>query len=159
MNGLRRVIPLVAVSSLLLSGCGIAIPADPHGTLDRVRGGELRVGVSHQPPWTETYDDREPSGDEVELVEQFAAALDADVEWAEGGESALVRALERGELDVVIGGIADDTPWAERAAATRAYAESIDDRGERTKHVMLVRMGENRFLVELERFLDREGRG
>ncbi len=145
------------VSVLLLSGCGMAIPADPHGTLDRVVDGELRVGVSNNPPWTETHDGRDPTGSEVRLIEQFAAQLGAEIEWTDGGESALVRALERGDLDLVIGGILDDTPWSERAAVTRPYAETTDEHGMHQKHAMLVRMGENGFLVELEEFLDREG--
>ena len=38
----------------LLAGCGLKIPTDPEGTLDRVSGGTLRAGISHNPPWTET---------------------------------------------------------------------------------------------------------
>ncbi|HEY6800696.1 MAG TPA: transporter substrate-binding domain-containing protein [Agromyces sp.] len=157
MGRLRAAALASTVSALLLSGCGIAIPADPHGTLDRVVGSELRVGVSHSPPWTETHDGRDPTGSEVRLVERFAERLGTDVEWTEGGESALVRALERGDLDLIVGGIHDDTPWSERAAVTRPYAETTDERGMHQKHVMLVRMGENGFLVELEGFLDQEG--
>ncbi|RWZ51247.1 transporter substrate-binding domain-containing protein [Labedella phragmitis] len=142
---------IVAVS--LLAGCGISIPNDPDGTLDRVTGGELRVGVSESAPWTETAGSGAPTGTEVDLVEEFAENLHADVDWTEGGEADLVSALERGELDLVIGGFTDTTPWTSKAAMTQPYAESTNDEGTTAKHVMLAPMGENAFLVRLERFL------
>ena len=39
------------------------------------------------------------------------------------------------------------------AGLTRPYAESRDERGKLHKHVMLVPMGENAFLLELDKFL------
>lgn len=146
------------LSAVLLAGCGASIPADPDGTLDRVTGADLRVGVSPSAPWTETDGAGDPSGTEVVLVEEFAEHLGADVEWTEGGEADLVSALERGELDLVIGGFTDATPWTSKAAMTQPYAESTNEEGKTAKHVMLAPMGENAFLVELERFL-LEGEG
>jgi ABC-type amino acid transport substrate-binding protein len=137
---------------LLLVGCGsVQIPADPDGTLDRVRGGVLRVGVSPHEPWT-TVAAEGLAGVEPDLVRRWAAALGARVEWTVGGEQPLTSALERGELDLVIGGITADTPWTSHAAVTRSYATSQGPDGPQ-EHVMLVPMGENAFLVELERFL------
>ena len=46
MSACRRsaVVPLAV--ALLLTGCGLTIPTDPDGTLDRVRSSEvLRVGA------------------------------------------------------------------------------------------------------------------
>lgn len=68
----------------------------------------------------------------------------------------MVGALERGELDVVIGGFDAQTPGAAKAATTLPYTEIAGPHGVE-KHIMLVRMGENRFLVTLERFLLEEG--
>lgn len=144
---------VTAVALIGLTGCGISIPADPDGTLDRVSGGTLRVGVSASPPLTETDGPGTPTGSEVELVERFAEEIDADVEWTEGGEADLVFALERGWLDLVIGGFTDATPWTSKAAMTQPYAESTGPEGAKAKHVLLAPMGENAFLVELERFL------
>ena len=56
---------------------------------------------------------------------------------------------------LVDGGFLEDTPWVEHAAATRPYVEDVV--GDATeKHVMLVHMGENAFLVALESFLHEE---
>lgn len=132
------------------------MPADPRGTLDRADGGTLRVGVAENPPWIELdTSGAEPTGSEADLISQFAQERDATVDWAEGSEAVLVAALDRGELDIVVGGFLDDTPWVEKAAATRPYTEREGPDGPE-KHVMLARMGENRLLIALEKFLDEE---
>jgi ABC-type amino acid transport substrate-binding protein len=140
-----------------LAGC-TAIPADPDGTLDRVRGGELRVGATERPPWV-ALTDGPPEGTEPDLVLRFAERLDADVRWVTGSEQQLVGDLEDGELDLVIGGIPADSPWSEHAGMTRPYVTDTDERGRPLDLVMLVPNGENRFLFELERFLESEAAG
>ena len=102
-----------------VAGCGI--PRDPEGTLDRVRGGTLRAGITASEPWT-TLEGGQPGGVEVELVEQFAHELGARVEWVDGSEAELIGALEVRELDLVVGGLTADTPWQSKAAITRSYA-------------------------------------
>ncbi|MBF0687992.1 MAG: transporter substrate-binding domain-containing protein [Cellulomonas sp.] len=146
---LLAVLPLAVVG---LAACGVTVPTDPDGTLDRVRGGELRVGVSPHEPWTVTTDGT-PTGLEVDLVEGFADTLDADVVWTSGGEEELVGDLERGDLDLVIGGLTASSPWTSHAAVTVAYVTVTDADGKPEGHVMLTPMGENAFLVELERYL------
>ncbi len=143
------------VSLLALAGCGATIPTDPDGTLDRVTGGTLRVGVSPNPPWTDLPGgpDGEPTGSEVELVEDFAHTLGAEVTWTGGGEEELIGQLERGELDLVIGGLTARSPWSEKVALTYRYTETTGPEGEKELHVMAAPLGENAFLVELEGFL------
>ena len=48
---MRRLLTAVATAMLAatLAGCGMSIPADPEGTLDRVSGGEQRIGASPDP--------------------------------------------------------------------------------------------------------------
>lgn len=69
----------VAVT-FVLAGCGTQIPSDPSGTLDNVRNGTLRVGVSLNEGFVETGSpgDDEPTGPEVEIIEAFAT-LDAEI--------------------------------------------------------------------------------
>ena len=109
---------IVALVAGLLGGC--EFPRDPEGTLDRVRGGVLRVGVTPADPWVQL-GDGEPTGVEVELVERFAETLDARVEWVEGSESDLMEALEGRQLDIVIGGLTRQSEWRRVAALTRPY--------------------------------------
>ena len=150
---------LTLVSVLSLCGCGLTIPSDPSGTLDAVRGGVLRAGVSPNAPFVDvTGLDEEPTGTEVEAIEAFADHLDADVEWTIGSEEELVRDLEDGELDLVAGGLTDETPWSDKAGVTRSYDDMTDDDGSVLKLVMLAPMGENAFISELETFLSRYSR-
>jgi ABC-type amino acid transport substrate-binding protein len=136
-----RTAVLVVVTSVLPAGCGV--PRDPEGTLDRVRGGTLRAGVSVREPWTRLHDGR-PAGVEAALLREFADELGARVEWTVGSESELFAALERRELDVVVGGLTEDTPWRDRVGLTGRYLD---------RHVMAVPPGENGWLMCLERFL------
>jgi polar amino acid transport system substrate-binding protein len=118
-NPTMRALGAAVVVAVVLAGCGV--PRDPEGTLDRVRGGTLRVGISQSEPWTRLGAGR-PSGVEVRLVERFAAELGATVRWVDGSEADLVAALEVRELDLVVAGLTADTPWQAKAAITRGYA-------------------------------------
>lgn len=141
----------------MVTGCA-AIPADPHGTLERVSGGTLHVGVSPNGEFA-TVDGDAVEGREVAVVEDFADSLDAEIEWTVGSEEALVRALERLDLDLVIAGLTDATPWLAHAGVTRPYGEFTDEEGRTHKLVMLVPMGENAFLTSLETFLTNDAAG
>lgn len=137
----------------LLAGCGLSIPSDPDGTLDTVTDGELRVGASLEPGLVEV-EDGDPIGPLPDLVTGFAKRLDAAPEWTVGSEETLVGLLEKGDLDLVIGGFTDKTLWVEKAGVTRGYPDIVGADGRSI--VMLVPPGENAFLSRLERFLDDE---
>jgi polar amino acid transport system substrate-binding protein len=113
-----RFVPLALATVLL---CGCEFPRDPEGTLDQVRGGALRVGVSPAEPFVKPAPGGEPTGVEVELVTRFAESLDASVEWVEGSESDLMAALEGRQLDIVIAGLTRRSEWQRTAALTRPY--------------------------------------
>lgn len=138
---------------LLLTTACASFPSDPDDTLERVRGGVLRVGVSPHEPWTRLTGVGDPSGTEPELVRRFAAGLGAEVTWTPGGEEELMTQLEEGELDLVVGGLTADTPWTDKAAITQPYARARDDAGKMREHVMAAPLGENAFLLALEKFL------
>jgi polar amino acid transport system substrate-binding protein len=112
---------LIAAMLLAVGAAGCGIPRDPESTLDRVRGGTLRAGITASEPWT-TLEGGQSGGVEVELVEQFAQQLGAKVQWVDGSEAELIGALEVRELDLVVGGLTADTPWQSKAAITRSYA-------------------------------------
>ena len=154
MGGRRgsRAAAVAATAVIVLTGCGVQIPTDPAGTLDAVRETTLHAGASPHVGFVEI-DDGDVSGPEAEAVEAFADSLGADVDWTVASEEVLVRGLEGGALDVVVAGLTDETPWAERAGMTRPYTEATLDDGRTHKIVMLVPIGENAFLSELETFL------
>jgi polar amino acid transport system substrate-binding protein len=220
----RRRLAAASVAALALALAGCQYPADVDGTLDRARGGTLRVGVTPADPFVTLADGSEPRGVEVELVKRFARQLDAAIEWVPGSEAALMGALHGRQLDIVIAGLTRKSPWQTEVTLTRPYLNTqwviaapdertardlsedleghevaveanselaaklyedtdatvvpvddvaeadgpvavedylLDDLGlvrtdaelDEQEHAMAVAMGENAFLVELERFL------
>jgi polar amino acid transport system substrate-binding protein len=111
-----------ALSAAGFSAC--EIPQDPDGTLDRVTGGTIRVGVTQADPWVELQGGEPSGGVEVELVRRFARDLDADVEWIDGSEEQLVNAAKEGSLDLVIAGLTSKSRWKKDVAFTRPYVET-----------------------------------
>src|SRR3712207_3693414 len=102
---------------------GCQYPRDVEGTLDRVEGGTMRVGVSDNEPWV-NLDGPEPSGVEPEIVRRFARTIDADIHWVQGDSEELVEALERVQLDVVVAGITRTSVYKKRVALTRPYVDT-----------------------------------
>ena len=145
---------LTALLVLGTTGCEPIVPSDPDGTLDRIESTEeLHVGVSPDTGLV-FWDGEEASGPLAETVEGFADELGVRISWVEGSEETLVGLLEAGRIDIAVGGFTDETPWLDRAGVTRGYPgiEGSDDRA----IVMLVPLGENRLLSELETYLDAE---
>ena len=153
-RGVSLAIAGLAVLAAILTGCGITIPSDPNGTLDGIRGGTLRAGVSLSEGLARETSDGSLRGPLIELVESFAADQDATVEWTVDSEETLVGMLESDDLDIAVGGMTDQTPWTDRVGVTRGYA-GIEGAAGRSL-VMLVPLGENRMLSTLEDFLDHE---
>ena len=216
---MRARICIALALATLLGACHI--PEDPDGTLDRVEGGVMRVGVTESDPWVKLAAGVPTGGVEVSLARRFARDLDARIEWVDGREEELIGALKEGSLDLVIGGLTSKSRWKKDAALTRPYVETrtvvgvppgssppddlegvqvaaelgseaealvdaetdaevravrdlgearggpvaahdyvLDDLGltvgpelKEDEHVMAVRLGENAFMVRLERFL------
>lgn len=135
------------VVTLACLGCGL--PRDADGTLDRVRGHVLRAGVAAHPPW-DSVTAGQVGGIEPRLVDDLARGLGARAVFRVGSESELLEALEHKELDVVAAGLHDDSPWKGRVALTRPY-HTDSRRG--IRYVMATPLGENGWLVHVERFL------
>jgi polar amino acid transport system substrate-binding protein len=212
------VLALIAVTA----AAGCQYPRDPDGTLNRVEGGVMRVGVAEADPWVVIDGDEPSGGAEVELALRFARDLGARIEWVQGSEEELVNATKEGQVDLILAGLTNESRWKRDVAITRPYVETrtvvgapagrsypddfegvpvavelgseeeglleqrtdaqvvaVADLGSRggdpaavhdyllddleltdsgteldsSKHVMAVKLGENAFLVRLERFL------
>ena len=144
---------------MLIAGCE-RIPRDSQGTLERVRrSGELRVGVTHDPPWSRVEEGRVTGGVEPAIVERFAASVGAKPRYVTGSESELMEALHAGKLDLVAAGLDKTTPHKKRGALTQAYLQTelaSSPAGEKPKprqRVLAVSQGESRLLYTLDRFL------
>lgn len=149
---MRRPAHPLALLALIASGCDL--PRDPEGTLDRVRGGVLRVGLVEQEPWVRDAEG-EPTGAEVTLVRELAAELGATPEFHPGGETELFERLEKFELDLVVGGITDATPYAKHVGLTLHHTKR-EEAGTTRSYVFATPPGENDWLLTLDRFLYRQ---
>lgn len=108
----------MSLSLWAVVSCGL--PHDAEGTLDRVSGGTLRVGVADNPPWV-SLSSGEPTGVEVELVESFAEAIDADIEWIDGQVEELAAAVHVREIDLLIGGLTGTSKVSSMASLSHPY--------------------------------------
>lgn len=149
--------PLCVLAMLLTCGC-TAFPRDSAAALDRIRGGELRVGVADNPPWVRV-EGGEAQGIEPDLIREWARQLGARVTFHRAAEADLAEALHRRELDVVAAGLTSRTPYTSRIATTQPYVEAVDRTGARQAHVLAVTPGENALLLSLDRFLAAQDRG
>ena len=118
MGLFRGLLALVLIAG---TSCGRGFPRDPEHTTERVeRDKVVRVGLTEHPPWV-TREHGQPRGIEAELVEALARSRGSRVAWYWGQQDALFAALERFELDVVIGGIDRETPWSDRVGLTDVW--------------------------------------
>jgi polar amino acid transport system substrate-binding protein len=146
--------PLLTSTLLLAVACGL--PRDPEGTLDRLRGGTLRVGFVVDTPWV-TEAGHGAGGIEGAIAAELARGLGARIAWTHASETPLLIALHDGDLDLVIAGLTRDSPWAAKASFTRPYyVDTTTVHGERTEvpHVVAVRPGENAWQAHVERVLE-----
>ena len=152
-----------ATITLLMFALSLAVacdlPRDSDGTLDRIRGGTMRVGFAVDTPWV-TDTSGMAGGVEGRIVNALARALGARVTWTHGHESELMTALHDRELDLVVGGLTADSPWNKSVAFTRPYhvdsgyvVRSMKAKRREEKHVLALPPGENGWLVYVERFL------
>lgn len=145
---------MIWVAALLIAACS-RYPDDPEHTLKQVlERGKLRVGIIHSPPWTIVDDGRVTGGVEVALVKDFASALGVKIEWHPGGAPENFEALERYELDMLIGGLLQSNPWKSHAGFTMPYyTRPVLGNDDKHQHVMAVPPGENAMIMRLEKFL------
>ncbi|MEV8337088.1 hypothetical protein [Leucobacter sp. NPDC077196] len=144
---------IVAALVLALTGCGISIPSDPQGTLDRATGEELRIGLAIEPGLSEG--GAPPTGPLVDLANEYATSIDARPEWEIGGEETLIEMLEQEQIDIAFGNFSEDSPWSDRAALSRPFTA---DGGGAGMIVALMPLGENALVSSFERFVDDTGR-
>lgn len=132
---------LLAIALLAGAACG-AIPKDPDGTLDRVRAErQFRVGLiaSGAPVGA----DRQKL-----FLQGVGRAAGARPAIETGASDPLLAKLEEGELDVVVGEFAPQSPWALHVTMLPLLGEQISREG----HVHLAaaaRNGENAWIALL----------
>jgi hypothetical protein len=126
--------------ALLIVSCDV--PRDPEGTLEKVRGATLTVGVNGQNELTDAR--------ERQVIEHFASSLDAKIRYQHGELHQLVAQLENGEIDLIAGKLPGQTPFAKKLGLSQPVSTTVLD-GRTVDTVFAVRQGENGFLFQLEK--------
>lgn len=145
---LNRKLLLILLVIQVFSSCE-DYPRDTYDTYEEVKDGVLLVGYTENSPWVYSTSNG-LDGIEVKIIENFARSVNAEIEWVEMNEQSLLENLEHRNLHLVISGLTKESPWMKRIAVTGTYLEH-DGR----KHVIAVPPGEQKFLLELETFLNR----
>ncbi|HWH16717.1 MAG TPA: hypothetical protein VNT77_00030 [Allosphingosinicella sp.] len=115
---------------LLLPGCE-GIPKDPDGTLDRIKA-ERRYRVGLIAPGTD-------AGKQRLFLHRVSAAANAQPLLEHGASEPLLTKLEEGKLDLVIGELAPNSPWAKRVTILPPLGERVSKEG----HVHIVGVAKN----------------
>lgn len=132
----------IALPLLLIVGC-TDIPRDPEGTADRVRAeGRFRVGL---------IDGAALAHDRQALfLDRLKNAAGADPEIERGAAESLLQKLEAGDLDLVLGAMAANSPWEKQVHFLPALHEHVAP-GAYLRVVPMARHGENRWIAILHR--------
>lgn len=113
------------LTGLLAAVLSLTSPFAAADALDDVRArGSLRVGVSLFEPWTMRADDGTLSGFEVDVAGQLAKDLGVKAELRVYPWDGIIDALEKGEIDVIVAGMAITPARALRVAFSVPYADS-----------------------------------
>jgi len=133
---------LLPFALLLLSACG-PYPRDIEGTFESVeKNGVVRVGLTEIAP----ADERATQN----YLARIEAATGAKVRATFGPAERQLAALEAGDLDLVIGEFAEDTPWLDSVAVIEPIASrTVGDR--RIGLAPVAANGENRWIGVLEK--------
>ena len=120
MTVLRRAVMPVVVFALLL----LPIPAIADALDDILDRGSIRVGVSLFTPWAMKDKSGQLSGFEIEVAKKLATEMGVQPDFKVLPWSEIIGALQRGDIDVVISGMAITPRRALQLNFTRPYAES-----------------------------------
>jgi len=122
-----RIVVLLVACSMLIACDDIRFPRDPEKTLETVLADEeMTVAFADNPPWVTFHGKEPPQGIEVDLVRAFAEELDVAIDWKRLGAFSALEGLERGDIDLAIGGFdrKDVTPVA-GAAPSFVYFKEV----------------------------------
>lgn len=133
---------LILCLLLPLAGCG-DFPRDVEGTRDRVtREGRFRAAIAAGTPAREAQ----------ALIARIGQAAGAQAELSSGTTEPLLKALEAGEVDLVIAPMERKSPWATMVHFLPPLARDQGTAG--IDLVAMARNGENQWIA----LVDREAR-
>ena len=122
-----RIVALLSAIGFLTACDDMRFPRDPKKTLETVLAeGVMTVAFTENRPWITFAAEDEPQGLEADLVRAFAEELGVSINWKHPGAFAALKGLERGGIDLAVGGFGqkDVTP-VKGAAPTFTFFEEV----------------------------------
>ncbi len=153
----RRPLAALAFVAALLCLAACDLPRDPNGTMNRVRGGTLVVGIVEGSSYA-SLGASEATGEDADLARRVADTFGAEPRWTRGTADQMVAALDDGAVDLAIGGIPRRAPWTTRVALTASIG-GMNLGGERVERAFALPLGENRWMLEVNRVVRRREDG
>lgn len=89
-----------------------------------VKSGQLRIAVSVFPPWVMRAKDGQLIGSEIDMGRRLAADMGVAPKFSEYEWKQLIPALNRGEVDIIISGMAIKPDRALKVNFSRPYGDS-----------------------------------
>ncbi len=126
----------------LTAGCD-ALPRDPAETTQRIKTSrEFTVGFADAHV--------RAASEATRLLSEIERRTSARPRFVALEGEPLLKALDAGEVDLVIGRFAEDSPWATEVAFGPALATG-GPKGDRQELKAAMRNGENRWIMTVER--------
>lgn len=89
-----------------------------------IKSGELRIAVSVFPPWVMRAKDGQLVGSEIDMARRLAADMGVAATFSEYEWKQLIPALNRGDADIIISGMAIKPDRALKVNFSRPYGDS-----------------------------------
>jgi polar amino acid transport system substrate-binding protein len=115
---------MIVIAAALLSLQAIALEKHQRDFKRIVSSGELRVGVSLFPPWVMRAKDGQLIGSEIDMANRLASDMGVKPVIALYDWEQLIAALEKGEIDVIVSGMAIKPRRALRVNFSRPYGDA-----------------------------------
>lgn len=122
---MRTMIKSSLLFALLVFSLALQAAEQPVRSFQKILdSGELRVGVALFPPWVMRSKNGELIGSETDIARKLARDMGVELKYSLFQWSELIPALEKGEVDVVISGVAITPRRALQVKFSQPYAEN-----------------------------------
>lgn len=116
---------MVRFFQLFVAMLGLLAVATPADTLDDIiQNGTLKVGVSLFTPWTIQDASKQLSGFEIDVADKLAQDMGVKVKYSVYEWDLIIDALNKGEIDLIAGGMSITPARALKVNFSRPYADS-----------------------------------
>lgn len=136
----------LGLCAMLLLGACDSLPRDPENTTERVKEDHtIILGVVAS---------ESVGGKEAVVASRLADAFDAEVQIRRSSGEQLLASLEEGQIDLVYGEFANNSPWARHIHLGAPFDGNGHAERDRPVARLAYRNGENGWIARVERAME-----